>query len=245
MTRLAHVADAGVPFEPPAKVAVATRIGVVAIAALVVGATGSRGIPLPASTDVYDDTVATIADAPAWVGHGFEVVSELGLVVLAGALLLAAWRHRRHAVLLARTVAGGCGVVLAYATSEALKMATAQPRPCLGLAPGDTVADCPPATDWSLPSNHATIAMALAVALIFTSARAARWAIPLALTVAASRVIIGVHYPHDVTSGLLLAATVVTATVLVLERPVGVLVTRWNLRLRSTAERAEFEQGPC
>lgn len=214
------------PVGPPTAASVAMRVGLVVLAVLTLGAAGSRGVPLPASVDVYDDTIVAIADAPAWVGHGFEVVSDLGLLVLAGGFLVFSWRHRRRTAHVVRAISAGVGVVVAYAISEGLKVATAQPRPCIGLEPGTTVASCPAATDWSLPSNHATIAVGLAVALAFTSSHAARWAVPLALAVAASRVIIGVHYPHDVGSGMLLAATVVTVSALVLERPVRVVVER-------------------
>ena len=141
-------------------------------------------------------------------------------------------------------LAGGAGVVLAYMFSEALKVATAQPRPCHGLVPGVIVADCPSATDWSLPSNHAAIATALAVALAFTVRRSARWAVPLALIVCASRVIIGVHYPHDVLSGMLLAAVVVTLSTLLLERPAQFVVARTIERgRRRSPEESPSEQS--
>ena len=224
MTRLAGTADIAATFDPPPARTVATRIALATSVLVAVGAAGSRGLPLPSSTDLYDRTVRAVDDAPSWIGHGFELVSELGLVLLAGSLLFAGWRRRRRVPHIARVVAAGSGVVVAYAISEALKVAVAQPRPCLDLAPGTTVAPCPSAIDWSLPSNHATIAMGLAVALALTVRRSARWAVPLALAVAASRTIIGVHYPHDVGSGVLLAVTVVTVTTLALDRPVGVVI---------------------
>ncbi len=226
MTRLAGTADIAATFDPPSARTVTTRIALATLALLAVGAAGSRGLPLPASTDIYDQTVVAVDDAPSWIGHGFELVSELGLVLLAGSLLFAGWRHRRRVPHLARVVAAGSGVVLAYAISETLKVAVAQPRPCLDLAAGATVAPCPSATDWSLPSNHATIAMGLAVALVLTVQRSARWAVPVALAVAASRTIIGVHYPHDAGSGILLAVTVVTVTTLALDRPVDAVIRR-------------------
>ncbi|MEK8174643.1 phosphatase PAP2 family protein [Streptomyces sp. M19] len=67
----------------------------------------------------------------------------------------------------------------------------------------------PGANDWSFPSNHATIAAAATVALLVADRRlAAAVAVPAALLMAASRVWIGVHYPHDVAAGLLLGALV-------------------------------------
>lgn len=243
MIRLAG-ADAGEALPPPASAnVVAARIVAVTLGVLAIGATGSRALPLPASTDLYDRAIDAVSDAPAWVGHGFEVVSELGLVILAGAFLLSAWRRRRTPQMLARSVASGVGVVAAYAMSETLKVISAQPRPCVGLGSHAIVAACPPANDWSLPSNHATIGMALAVALLLTVARAARWAVPLALVVAASRVVIGVHYPHDVGSGMLLAVSVVTVTALALQPLALVVVSRPSRRRNRSARRDGAGEG--
>jgi len=234
MNRFAAVVRADDPPEPPAYVPVASRMAIAILTISVVGAAGSRGLPLPPSPDLYERTVEAVAAWPAWIGHGFEVVSELGLLVLAGGLIMTGVGHRRHVPRLARVLAAGSGVVAAYLISEGLKVAIAQPRPCIGLAAGTTVADCPSATDWSLPSNHAAIATALAVAIAFSADRAARWAVPLALLVCASRVIIGVHYPHDVLSGALLAAVIVTGTTLVLGRPAHVVAAHlqavWSAR---------------
>jgi undecaprenyl-diphosphatase len=45
--------------------------------------------------------------------------------------------------------------------------------------------------------------------------------VPVALLVGASRVALGVHYPHDVVDGLVLGPLVVLVAVLVLRRPAG------------------------
>jgi len=231
VNRLAGVDGGAAPFGPVSSSVVAARIAAATLAALAIGAAGSRGLPLPASADLYEWAITATRDAPAWIGHTFEVVSEVGLIILAGALLFATWRRRRSAQHVARSLATGAGVVLAYISSEGLKAVIAQPRPCLGS--GATVASCPPATDWSLPSNHATIGMAMAVALVLTVPRSARWAVPIALAVAISRVAIGVHYPHDVGSGMLLAAAVVTATTLAFQPPLHLAVARAMHRWRA------------
>lgn len=207
----------------PSPIGVATWVGVTSTAAMAFGALGSRGLPIPESADLYDRTVRAAAGGPTWIGHGFQVVSELGLVLLAAALATAGWRYRHRASALSRVLTGGVGVVIAYVSSELLKVRLAQPRPCLGLDPGVAIAACPAADDWSLPSNHATIATALAVALVFAIPRTAWWAVPLAMVVGAARVVIGVHAPHDVATGALLAAVVVTTTTLALQRPAQVV----------------------
>ena len=70
-------------------------------------------------------------------------------------------------------------------------------RPCRGAAT-ILAGQCPPVGDWSFPSNHATIAGALATAVLLLSPRWGLLAAPLALLAALSRVFVGVHYPHDV-----------------------------------------------
>src|SRR5699024_11590847 len=56
-------------------------------------------------------------------------------------------------------------------------------------------------------------AAAFATACILVVPRLAWFALPLALAIAASRVAAGVHYVHDVLSGLALGALVVAAVV--------------------------------
>jgi undecaprenyl-diphosphatase len=61
-------------------------------------------------------------------------------------------------------------------------------------------------TDWtyqSFPSGHATTAFALAMAVGFLSRRWFYPALVFAVAIAASRVIVGVHYPSDVLAGAL------------------------------------------
>ncbi|MGY1722209.1 phosphatase PAP2 family protein [Blastococcus sp. SYSU DS0533] len=113
--------------------------------------------------------------------------------------------------------------MLALAASGSLKVLTGQDRPCREVAGLDAAVPCPPVGDWSLPSNHATLAAALATALIWSAPRWWPLVTPLALLVAPARVGLGVHYPHDVVDGLILGAVVGSALVLLLRRP----ATRW------------------
>jgi undecaprenyl-diphosphatase len=98
-------------------------------------------------------------------------------------------------------------VVVAYAVNDLVKSGFDEVRPCrtLHTLPLET---CPGPTDWSFPSNHAAIAAAAAVALLYASRAAGRYAVALALLMGASRVWIGVHYPHDGVVGLALGALV-------------------------------------
>lgn len=104
-----------------------------------------------------------------------------------------------------RAFLAGAGVVVAYAVSEVVKLVVQEERPCRA-AP--SLAECPEPGDWSFPSNHSVIAGASAMA-IWALHRTLGWvAAVCALAAASSRVIVGVHYVHDVLAGLLLGALI-------------------------------------
>jgi undecaprenyl-diphosphatase len=166
-------------------------------------------LPFPGSLSVIvTRALSSFASTP-----GVEVASAAGLMLLAAATLLAvaaAWFRRPvdRSVLLA----GILGVALAYGLSESLKLVFVQPRPCAVWATGG---ECPPAGDWSLPSNHATLAFAAVVVLAVAtrSLWLAGAALVVAFAVAAGRVLQGVHYLHDVAVGALLGLSAVIALV--------------------------------
>ncbi len=163
------------------------------------------------TTTTYRDVTESVAGWPGWAQDALGHAGEAGLALLV--LLLAhgvrhAWRRSPGRLPLA--LGAGAGVLVAYATSELLKVLEQQPRPCRTFGV-ETVAACPPVGDWSLPSNHATVAAALAVAAGLARPRLAPLAVLLAAGVAASRVAVGVHLPHDVTSGALLGGVVAVA----------------------------------
>ncbi|WP_084337815.1 phosphatase PAP2 family protein [Actinomadura oligospora] len=146
--------------------------------------------------------------------------SDYGLalfVVLAG---LAWWRARdrglRDAVI-ALWVPGA--MVTAFAVSSVLKLMIQEQRPCRAMPTVHIAVPCPGTSDYSFPSNHAVLAGAAAVAVCFAAGRLlAAIAVVNALVIAASRVYIGVHYPHDVAVGLLAGALVSAAGALLLAR---------------------------
>ncbi|MGY0007322.1 phosphatase PAP2 family protein [Micromonospora sp. I033] len=189
------------------------------------------------SVDWYHDIVEFADRSPEPV-HWFAVHFTEGAVVLLGVLLvLAALARmvggdlRSRALALAAPVA----VVCAYASSEGLKTLIAEDRPCRSPADLAILAGhCPPAGDWSFPSNHATIAGALAATALLLHRRIGLVAVPLALLAALSRTFVGVHYPHDVAAGLLLGVLVGTLLTPVLARPVADVLRR---RVRRAADR--------
>lgn len=102
---------------------------------------------------------------------------------------------------------GAVGVALAYLLSENLKLLIAQPRPCqLWSLPGQ----CPPYGDWSLPSNHATLAFGAVWVIALATRRAGiTWlALSAAALVALGRIMQGAHYVHDVALGAILGLAI-------------------------------------
>jgi len=72
-----------------------------------------------------------------------------------------------------------------------------------------------PSSDPSFPSDHATAAFAIAVAIWLRSRKAGWLALAMATILAVSRVAVGVHYPGDVIGGALIG----TASALILWVP--------------------------
>lgn len=195
-----------------------TGAGVVAwLAPGGLGEAGAVEVTDGASVSAYRWVVEAVADTPSWVGHFFEIATEGTLVVL-GALLLWMWWSavRRHD---GRRSAGavliGVGTVAGYAISEAVKLVVDEERPCRALRIGTAaIAECPEVGDWSFPSNHATLATGLAVGLAMLWRRLAALTLSVAVAAALLRVLVGVHYPHDVLAGATLGGAVVGAVLL-------------------------------
>ncbi len=200
---------------------------------------GGLGRPGPvevtggASVSAYRSLTEAVHDAPGWLGHLLELGSEATLVVLGLLLLGVCWSalRRRDAGAVAGVALIGSGTVVAYAVSEALKLVVDEERPCRAVDGAEAVAACPEPGDWSFPSNHATLAAALAVGPAVRRPRLAAVTLPVAVAAALLRVLVGVHYPHDVAAGALLGGAVAASALLVLGRPAGLLVSallgRW------------------
>ncbi|MEV7953154.1 phosphatase PAP2 family protein [Streptomyces sp. NPDC088141] len=146
--------------------------------------------------------------SPATLDSVVRLWSDYGLALFALLMLASWWRSRSAGP--ARTAMALCAplvVVAAYLVNDVVKSLFHEQRPCQTLHVV-TVEACPALGDWSFPSNHAAIAAAAAVAIWLTDRRLGAVAVPAALLMAASRVWIGVHYPHDVLIGLVTGALV-------------------------------------
>ncbi|MFF7946343.1 phosphatase PAP2 family protein [Streptomyces griseorubiginosus] len=166
----------------------------------------------------YLDVVRLARHAPAWLDGAVSFWSTYGLAVFAVLAVVGWWFARRGGDAAAvRALAVPVVVVLAYGVDALVKLAMREDRPCQSLRV-KTLETCPAPGDWSFPSNHAAIAAAAAVALLFVSHRLGAVAVVAALAMAVSRVWVGAHYPHDVLAGMLVGGLVALMAMLVLRR---------------------------
>ncbi|GAA2597627.1 phosphatase PAP2 family protein [Streptomyces axinellae] len=167
---------------------------------------------------VYRDVVHLAGRAPGWLDTAATLWSAYGLGLFAVLMVWGWWRARRAGAEAALTaLAVPALVIVACAVDLLVKSAVREARPCRSLHLA-TLEACPAPGDWSFPSNHAAIAAAAAVALWFVSRRLGVLAGVAALVMAASRVWVGAHYPHDVAAGAAVGAAVAWAGMLVLRR---------------------------
>ncbi|MET7692836.1 phosphatase PAP2 family protein [Streptomyces sp. NPDC005483] len=187
----------------------------------------------PVDGSAYTDVVDLAHRSPAWLDGLVSAWSTYGLALFAVLMVVGWWRARHvgsHEAVIA--LAAPVTVVLAYAVDDALKLVVREDRPCRSLRV-TTLEACPAPGDWSFPSNHAAVAAAAAVALFFVSRRLGALAAVAALAMAASRVWVGAHYPHDVVAGLAVGALVALLLTAALRSRPDALVRRLSAtRLR-------------
>ncbi|MEV0392887.1 MULTISPECIES: phosphatase PAP2 family protein [Polymorphospora] len=198
------------------------------VLALVTGLLVVLSIVTYAARDRLYRTVAGLErNPPEAVRDAIDLTANQGLLVLVaitGLVSIVAWRRGRDSFVM--LVCLGAGTISAYLTSELVKLIVREERPCrtLDLA---TVLACPAPSDWSWPSNHSTIAAALATACVLVARRSWYVVAPVAALIALSRVGAGVHYAHDVTAGLALGIVVTCAVGLLGNAVVRRLFAPW------------------
>ncbi|MFF0815256.1 phosphatase PAP2 family protein [Rhodococcus sp. NPDC003318] len=195
------------------------------------------------STSLYRDIDAITASWPSEAGTVSDLVAEAGLFALAGMLALSLWWGRGDTRTLAVGIAAGAGAVGSALATLAVKSVVTEERPCTALAGVHALSECPPLGDWSFPSNHSGIAAALATAVALAGYAARRlWmsllATGTAIVVGFSRIVSGVHYPHDVAAGLVYGSCIALAFAVALT-PVATAVLR-RIGLGSAAEAAPY-----
>ncbi|MFE2324397.1 phosphatase PAP2 family protein [Streptomyces sp. NPDC059385] len=176
--------------------------------------------------NAYIDVNDIAHQAPGWLNDAIAAWSVYGLTLFAVLMVAAWWRARRTgspsavtALAVPLITLGGFGVDLL------LKLVVREDRPCQSLHVA-VLESCPAPGDWSFPSNHAAIAAAAAVALLYVSRPLGAVAVGAAVLMAASRVWVGVHYPHDVLAGLAVGALVAALCARAVRRRQGTLAER-------------------
>ena len=141
----------------------------------------------------------------------FKVVSRLGdgvfWYVLMAAMPLITWASGRGVaaglwIAFEMLAAGAFGLLL----YKALKKKLVRERPYIGLI--GIEAAMPPLDRYSFPSGHTLHAVTFTAIAISYVPELAVLLVPFALMVAASRVVLGLHYPTDVLAGAALGALI-------------------------------------
>jgi len=122
------------------------------------------------------------------------------LAIVLVALLRAGFREHGLVTFLAAMA----GALLSLVLGELLKLIVRRPRPYDAM-PEHTTATRRP-TDKSMPSTHASTAVALLVGLLVAGHPWAWFVLPWSLLVPFSRYYLGVHYPTDLLAGAALGA---------------------------------------
>ena len=138
-----------------------------------------------------------VIEAMRWITWAGDAAQRSIMMIACAAFLF--WKKRPKAGLIMLVFPS-----LAGATSSLLKQIFARARP-------DIVPHLDSFGNLSFPSGHATSAVAilLLAALLLPKRHRPLWvalALSIALLIAASRVLLGVHWPSDVLGGLLLGA---------------------------------------
>lgn len=168
-----------------------------------------------------------------WLQITVEVFTDAGLLILAALMLLAVWRLRDHnGRYLALALLAPVSTALAYGVSRSIKNLVEQARPCQVIPTMETIAACPPLGNWSFPSNHAALAGAAAVGILLAERRLGLIALATAALIAASRVFVGAHFPHDVVVGFGIGVIVAAAVAALAHRPLASIIQQQRERHR-------------
>ncbi len=174
-----------------------------------------------------------LAPHTAWAHGALKLYAKDGIVVFAALLVVAyldARRHDDHQAL-AMTLWAGASALVALGVGQLIGGAVDRARPYDALSAVHVLVAR--TTDFSFPSDHATVAGAVAAGLLLANRRWGIVASVAAALMAFTRVYVGVHYPGDVVAGVALGAFVAVAGRYLVVPTMGRIVDR----LTATAAR--------
>ncbi|MFL6181559.1 MAG: phosphatase PAP2 family protein [Actinomycetes bacterium] len=177
---------------------------------------------LPATDGLFGEVNELARDTP-WLHGPATAFANFGIVLFA-LLLLAGWWFARgqSASTMAAALTAPLSTLVAVAANQPIISHVAEARPYA--AHPHVLLLVGASADPSFPSDHATMAGAVAAGLWLVSWRLGVVTSALALLMAATRVYVGAHYPQDVVAGLALGAVVAVVVWLILRNPMTRLV---------------------
>ncbi|MFI2777777.1 phosphatase PAP2 family protein [Streptomyces sp. ALB3] len=151
--------------------------------------------------------------APTWFDRAMEFVGEFGIMFAMVLVVLWCWWSVRRRGTTEDSVTAVAGLVwaplaagIALLINIPIRGFVERPRPFFDHEGLEVLVKGK--TDFSFVSDHATMAMAIAVGLFVANRKFGLVAIALALLEGFCRVYMGVHYPTDVIGGLALGTAV-------------------------------------
>jgi undecaprenyl-diphosphatase len=139
----------------------------------------------------------------------FGSISRLGDGIFWYALMIAVGMAGGHQGRIAAVHMAGTGLAAAL-LYRLLKRWTRRPRPFR--AHREIIAHVAPLDEFSFPSGHTLHAVSFTVVALAYFPLLAPLLVPFTLLVAASRVVLGLHYPSDVLAATLLGVALATAS---------------------------------
>lgn len=154
------------------------------------------------------EVVNDFARRTPWLHGSMKLYAGAGVAIFA-LLLLAGWwiaRGRDSPRAMAVAVWAGLGTVAAVGVNQPIVNAVKEKRPYVAMPHALLLVHR--SADFSFPSDHTTMAGAVAAGLLLLSWRLGVLAVLAALLMAFARVYVGAHYPGDVLAGLAVGAAV-------------------------------------
>ena len=164
--------------------------------------------------DLLYDINGFAKDAPHWFDRVVEFVGEYGLLVAMVLLVLWCWASVRRRAASAEEAASSVAALVwaplaaavAVLVNVPIRGFVERPRPFVDHQGLEVLVSGK--SDYSFVSDHATLTMAMGVALFVANRRFGLAGIGIALLEGFCRVYMGVHYPTDVVGGFALGTAV-------------------------------------